>query len=115
MDTDWFKTFIDHLRSLVKEAPYMIFIFISPIFLLIGLIWQKYFYLFVVFFLYSVVGIIWRHAVKDFRGRIKEVYEKLPEKYNKINLWLTGVYQLVNLVFVIILVVIVTLFAKGNT
>jgi len=111
-ETDLFKSFMDHLRGLVNEPPYKIFIFISPILLVITLIWQKYFVLFFIFFLYSVFGLVWRHAVKDFRGRIEKVYEN--KEFNKINLLLTGIYQLVNIALVIVLVIIMIFFVKGN-
>lgn len=102
--TKWFETLIVLLRGLINEAPYKIFIFISPVLLIITLAWGKYFKLFFVFFLYSIVGIIFRHAVKDLRGRIKEVN---PNNFNKKNLWLTSIYQIVNMGLVVALVMII--------
>ena len=75
-----------------------------PILFIITLIWKKYVEFFLVFFLYSVLGVIWRHAVKDFRGRLRDSF---PEKFTKINLWLTSIYQLVNLILFGVLAVII--------
>lgn len=102
---EFFRVFMDHLRGLVKESPYIIFIYISPILLIITLIWwHEYIKFFFIFFLYSIFGIIWRHFIKDIRGRIKESYP--IEIFTKINLWLTGIYQIVNILVVITLVVL---------
>jgi len=101
------KEFMNHLRGLIKEPPYLMFIFISSTLLIVSLIWQEnYIRSFLILLIYSMAGVVWRHAIKDFRGRIKELYDKTPEKFNKINLWLTGIYQLINLVLVIILVIV---------
>ncbi|OGZ74735.1 MAG: hypothetical protein A2998_02860 [Candidatus Staskawiczbacteria bacterium RIFCSPLOWO2_01_FULL_37_25b] len=112
--TELFKAFVDHLKSLIKEPPYSIFIFISPILLIITLFWRDYFEIFIIFFFYSVFGIVFRHAVKDFRGRIKESCKNnkitsldSDKKFTRIDLWLTGIYQSVNLVLVVVLIVII--------
>lgn len=57
-----------------------------------------------------MVGVVWRHATKDLRGRLKDQY---PDKFNKINLWLTGIYQLLNLVFIVVLIAAMALFVAS--
>ena len=96
--------FMNHLKDLIKEPPYLMFYFISSTFLIISLVWQeKYFGIFLILLIYSVIGVVWRHAIKDLRGRLKEKYSN---KLNTINLWLTGTYQLVNIILIIFLVIL---------
>jgi hypothetical protein len=100
---DWFKTFMDHLRGLIKEPPYLVFFFVSTILVIISLFHPIQIYTFLAVFLYSVFGLVWRHAVKDIRGRFKDAY---PDKFLKIDLWLTATYQLVNLLVVVLLILV---------
>jgi len=102
---DPLNEFMNHLITIIEKPPYLIFIFVSPVLLIITLIWQKYFNLFFIFFIYSVVGIIFRHAVKDFRSRLEKVFDS--KKFQMLNLWLTGVYQIVNLILAIALIMII--------
>ena len=103
IETNSIIEFMKHLRDLTKEPPYLMFYFVSCILLIISLIWREgYFWFFSILLIYSMIGVVWRHATKDLRGRLKERY---PDKFKKINLWLTGTYQLVNLALVIILVI----------
>jgi len=45
------------------------------------------------------------------RGRLKEKY---PERFNGINLWLTGLYQIINIGLIIYLVKLLLIFWKNN-
>jgi len=110
-ETNFIIEFMKHLKDLIKEPPYLMFYFVSSILLIISLIWREnYFGFFFILLIYSMVGVVWRHATKDLRGRLKERY---PDKFNKINLWLTGIYQLLNLVFIIVLIAAMALFATS--
>lgn len=103
-NTDFIIEFMKHLKDLIKEPPYLMFYFVSSTLLIISLIWREnYFGFFSILLIYSMVGVVWRHTTKDLRGRLKERY---PDKFNKMNLWLTGIYQLINLILIIILVII---------
>ncbi len=104
--------FMKHLKELIKEPPYLMFYFVSSVLLVISLIWKKeYFGLFFVLLIYSMIGVVWRHATKDLRGRLKEKY---PVRFDTINLWLTGIYQLINIALVIYLVVSLFLFWENK-
>ena len=104
LNTDFIIEFMKHLKDLIKEPPYLMFYFVSSILLIISLIWREnYFGFFFILLIYSMAGVVWRHATKDLRGRLEERYQ---DKFKAINLWLTGIYQLVNLVFIIILVIV---------
>jgi hypothetical protein len=102
--SDWFKTFMDHLRDLIKEPPYLTLFFVSTILVIISLFRPMQIYTFLAVFFYSVFGLVWRHAVKDIRGRFKDAY---PDQFLKINLWLTAAYQLVNLITVVALILVI--------
>lgn len=95
---------MDHLRALIKEPPYLVFFFVAAILLIIGALRPQCFYVFLAIFLYSVVGVIWRHAVKDTRGILKSSY---PNNFSKINLCLTLAYHCINLAAVLTLIFII--------
>jgi hypothetical protein len=102
--SDWFKTFMDHLRGLIKEPPYLTLFFVSTILVIISLFRPIQLYTFLAVFFYSIFGLVWRHAVKDMRGKFKDAY---PNKYVKIDLWLTATYHFVNLIVVVLLIVVI--------
>ncbi len=82
----WFKSFIDSLERLLEKPPYLIFVFIGAVFVIISLISKHNFEKMWVFFLYSVVGTIWRYIERDFISPLK-----------KYNLLVRIVYHLGNL------------------
>jgi len=102
--SDWLKAFMDHLRGLIKGPPYLVFFFVSTILLIINSLHPIYFHTFLAIFLYSIFGVIWRHAVKDIRGRLKEAY---PNNFSKTNLWLTSAYHFINLIVVCVLILVI--------
>ena len=103
--TGWIKAFIDHLRVLIKGPPYLVVFFVSTILLIVSISQPMYINTFLAIFLYSILGITWRHAAKDIRGRLEEAY---PSSFTKTNLWFTLVYHLINLlVFCVLIYVIV--------
>jgi hypothetical protein len=103
--SNWLIGFMDHLRGLIKEPPYLAFFFVSTI-LLIVIFFRPitYYHTFLAFFLYSIFGIIFRHAIKDIRGMLKEAY---PNNFSKKNLWLTLSYHLINLIAVFVLIFVI--------
>ncbi len=102
--SDSCRVFMDHLRGLIKEPPYLVLFFVSTILLIISSFCPKYFYTFLAMFLYSIFGIVWRHAIKDIRGRLKEAY---PNNFSKNNFWLTSAYQFINLMAVCALILVI--------
>ena len=102
--SDWLTGFMDHLRSLIKEPPYLVFFFVATILLIVNSLCPTYFYTFLAFFLYSSFGVIWRHAVKDIRSRLKEAY---PSSHTKKDLCLTLAYHLINLMAVSVLIFVI--------
>lgn len=103
-ESNWLKGFMDHLRGLIKDPPYLAFFFVSTILLIVSLFRSEYFKIFLSIFLYSIFGVIWRHAVKDIRGMLKEAY---PNNFPKKNLWFTLGYHLINLVAVFALICVI--------
>jgi len=100
----WLNGFMDHLKGLINKPPYLAFFFVSTILLVLSLFRPIYFHTFLAFFLYSIFGVIWRHAVKDIRGMLKEAYQN---NFSKKNLWLTLFYHLINLVTVFVLIFVI--------
>ena len=101
------QTCVNHLKDIIDNPPYLVFLFIGFVLSIISFFWQKDYIVFsFVILIYSIIGNVWRHATKDVRGRIKEFYKESPKKFNKINLWLTTIYQLINILLVILLVII---------
>lgn len=66
MLTDWIKNYINEISKLLEKPPYLVFLFISSIFVLVSLISQKNLETTWVFFLYSVGGTMWRYIERDF-------------------------------------------------
>ena len=95
---------MDHLRDLINEPPYLVLFFVSTLLLIVSLLFPIHIYTFLAVFLYSVFGLVWRHAVKDIRGKIKGA---CPDKFSKIDFWLTLTYQLINLITVGVLIFVI--------
>lgn len=93
----WFEKFIDNLAKLLREPPYLIFIFIGGIFVVISLISQRNFEQTWTFFLYAVGGTMWRYAERDFRTESGDNTVKLIGKNIKYKLITYVVYHLGNI------------------
>lgn len=65
----WIEKFIDNLAKLLKEPPYLLFVFIGAVFVIISLISQRYFDQTWMFFLYSIAGTMWRYIERDLIGK----------------------------------------------
>ena len=102
--SNWLNEFMGHLRSVIKEPPFLAFFYVSTILLIVGSFRPLYFNTFLAFFLYSIVGVIWRHAVKDVRGMLEKAY---PSNFTKKNLWLTLFYHFINLISVFFLIFVI--------
>jgi hypothetical protein len=73
MDIKFEGKFMEELRKILEYPPYLIFVFVSAIFVCITLIKGNYFEQIWIFFLYSVIGSIWRYIEKDImRNVLKE-------------------------------------------
>lgn len=111
-ETNLFMEFMKHLKDLIEKPPYLMSYFVNSVLLMISLIWkEKYFGLFFVLLVYSMIGVVWRHATKDLRGRLKEKY---PNRFKTIDLWLTGVYQMINIALVVCLVILLLFFWENR-
>ena len=102
--SDWLKGFMDHLRDLIKEPPYLAIFFVSTILLILNFLCPIYFYTFLAIFLYSIFGIMLRYAVKDIRVTLEVAY---PKNFSKKNLWLTLAYHFINLIAFCVLIFVI--------
>lgn len=93
MATEWFNSFINNLERLLEKPPYLIFVFISAVFVIISLIFKNYYEQTWVFFIYSISGTIWRYIERDFFRPL--------EKYINSKLWIIITYHIGNLVLLI--------------
>lgn len=65
------EKFIEYLANLLKkEPPYLIFLLISSVLVLLSIMFDRYFDQTWIFLLYSIGGTIWRHAEKDVRNNV---------------------------------------------
>jgi len=89
MASEWFNSFIGSLERLIEKPPYLIFVFIGSIFLVISLITKFGYEQSWIFLLYSVGGMIWRYAEKD-------LVHPLKEKYPSSEVWVRSIYHVGN-------------------
>ena len=61
----WLEKFVDNLANLLEKPPYLIFLFISAVLVFVSILSNRYFGQSWLFFLYSVIGMIWRYIEKD--------------------------------------------------
>lgn len=78
--TEWMNNLIGSLERLIEKPPYLIFVFIGSILVIISLYLNFGYERAWIFFLYSVGGLIWRYAEKD----LKSVFIKVNEKNDLI-------------------------------
>ena len=60
-----FEKFIDNLAKLLREPPYLIFLFIGATLVFVSILSNRYFEQVWLFFLYSIIGTIWRYIERD--------------------------------------------------
>src|SRR3989338_10734764 len=100
MSEGWFGKFIDNLAGLLKEPPYLIFLFIGTIFVVVSLLSEKHFEQVWIFFFYSVVGTIWRYIERDLVGNSFTEGMKSTTKYKRT---VIIIYHIVNTLLILIL------------
>lgn len=66
MATKWLEDFINTLERLLDKPPYLLFVFISSVFVIITLLTHINFEQTWAFFIYSAVGTVWRYMERDF-------------------------------------------------
>lgn len=82
------EKFIDIFNNRFKDPPYFIFLFIGAVLAFISISFNKYFEQVWLFFLYSVLGILWRHCIKDLKNESKHIL----------------LYHIVNIIITLILI-----------
>ena len=97
MVIEWFGKFIENLSKLLKEPPYLIFIFIGAIFVIISLIFQRNLEQTWIFFLYAVGGTMWRYAERDFRTESGEKTFNIFKKNIRFKLIVYTIYHIGNI------------------
>ena len=84
-----FEKFIDNLKNILKEPPYLIFLFVGAVFVSISILSNRYFEQVWLFFLYSIIGMIWRYGEKDIYKNVFTTKKQkgYKESYKWIILW----------------------------
>lgn len=90
MEMNWFEKFIDQLAKLLKEPPYLLFVFISAILVIISIISQRFFDQTWTFFLYSIGGTIWRYIERDFLSTFEKKYNFVHARLIVISIYHIG-------------------------
>ncbi|MDP3957732.1 MAG: hypothetical protein Q8Q10_04495 [bacterium] len=112
MATEGFGKYIESLERLIDKPPYLLFAFIGAVLVFVSVAFGREFQQIWIFFLYSVVGSVWRYIEKDIDGGCKKYIESEKEKpngidevlkdeekntYNVVHLTITTVYHLGNI------------------
>ena len=103
MKKDWFQSFIEGLERIIEKPPYLIFIFIGSILVLVSLFLKSHFEQTWAFLIYAVGGSIWRHMEKDLSGPIMAKFPKkitLESKYLYSDLIIRIIYHVGNLLLI---------------
>ena len=65
MSTEAIEKFIENLKIVIEKPPYLIFLFVSSIFVFLSIGFGRNFDQSWIFFIYSVAGSIWRYIERD--------------------------------------------------
>lgn len=94
---------MDIIKEILLWPPYLIFVFVSSVFLAISFISTKYFDKAWAFFIYSVFGSVWRYIEKDVDHGIQKII-KTPENKDISHLVIISIYHLGNIALLIALI-----------
>lgn len=92
----WLEKFISSLERALKQSPYLLFVFVSTVFVAISLIFGFRLKQTWAFFLYAVAGTIWRYVEHDIEHRLKKDFKDIGY-YRILRLAITTIYQVGNL------------------
>jgi len=98
---------VKEFKEFLALPPYLFFLFISSIFIITSLIWDREFIASWIFFLYSAVGSITRYIEKDLIGT---TFTKELKNKNVFTNTVIIVYHVFNLLLFISLVVVLVKF-----
>lgn len=101
---NWFEKFIQNLSNILLLPCYLIFIYVSPILLIISLVTKNFFNQIWIFFLYTLAGSVWRYIEKDMDHGIQKVVKE--EKKDVARLYLISIYHLGNILLFIAFILI---------
>lgn len=125
MNDETLQKYMGILKDILGHPPYLVFVFVTSVFMVVSMVTQHYYDQSLILFVYSVFGAVWRHVVKDIRGRHKDrrwddEHKKFKDAdsekaHKRFNFWLTLFYQVINTSVVIALVIfILKVFTKSG-
>jgi uncharacterized membrane protein YjjP (DUF1212 family) len=102
MATRGFEKFMQLLKEILSYPAYLVFVFIGAAFVFISLVSGNYFDKVWIFFLYSIIGSMWRYIEKDLDSGIQSLFKR--EKSRKIcHLAVIIIYHTVNIILLFVL------------
>lgn len=88
--------FAEKLKEIIDKPPYLIFLFIGAVLVFVSIVSDRYFWQVWIFFLYSVVGTIWRYSEKDTRNNVLK-----EDEHKKTSI---VIYHLFNIILLTVLI-----------
>lgn len=82
MTTQWFEKFMQILKEILEKPPYLVFVFIGTIFMVISIITNNFLNQNLIFFIYSVIGLVWRYIEKDVEGGLRNYIQNKKDREN---------------------------------
>jgi hypothetical protein len=102
----WLTTFIIELGKMISGPPYLAYLFISPILVIVSMLTNSFFEYTWTLLVFSLTGAMWRHIEKDVDSQLtKWLIEKylVTQKPNiemlklRVKLIIVVIYQAVNI------------------
>lgn len=90
---------MDIIKEILLWPPYLIFVFLSSVFMVASLISNNYFDKIWIFFLYSVAGSIWRYIEKDIDHGVQKIIKKETNR-DICHLVVIVIYHIGNIVLI---------------
>jgi len=100
--SNWISNFIYNLKEILGKPPYLIFVFISAVFVVVSMIWNRNFSQVWIFFLYSIVGAVWRYIEKDVDSGISKIIKEDKAKIS--HLIIISIYHVGNIILLVVLI-----------
>lgn len=100
METKYLDKFTQNLKEVLDKPPYLVFVFVGAVFMIISLLSKNYFDQIWIFFLYSAMGAVWRYIEKDLIGNTFTEGFKTKENFKR---FIILVYHIGNIALLIAL------------
>lgn len=76
----WLEKFTDNLKDILDYPPYLIFVFVGSVLMMVSLATKDFYEQMWIFLLYSFGGALWRYIEKDLNSGIKKILKEKRAK-----------------------------------